>query len=207
VSSDGCSASRASRPRPDPLLKRLDTLLKLLLFVLPLGLDTFAVSAALGVRGLDARTRLRASLVLAAFEAAMPVVGLFAGRALGAAIGGVAELVAGAALIGLGGWMLLADEAAEQERVGRLTTGSGLALVGLGIGISADELALGFTIGLLGLNPWLAVLLLGAQAFVFAQLGLRLGARLGEAVRESAERVAGLALVAIGVLVLAERLA
>jgi len=165
------------------------------------------VSAALGVRGLDPRTRLRASLVLAAFEAAMPVVGLFAGRALGAAIGGVAELVAGAALIGLGAWMLLADEQAEEDRVGRLTTGSGLALVGLGVGISVDELAMGFTIGLLGLNLWLAVVLLGVQAFVFAQLGLRLGARLGEVVRESAERVAGLALVALGVLVLVERLA
>jgi putative Mn2+ efflux pump MntP len=165
------------------------------------------VSAAVGVSRLDARTRLRASLVLAAFEAAMPVVGLFAGRALGAAIGGVAELVAGAALIGVGAWMLFPDEQAERERAARFATGSGLALFALGVGISADELALGFTLGLLGLNPWLAAALLGVQAFVFAQLGLRLGARVGEAVRESAERVAGLALVALGVLVLVERLA
>ena len=137
----------------------------------------------------------------------MPVVGLLVGGGLGAAVGGVAEVVAGAALIGLGAWLLLADEEAEEERLGRLTTGSGLALVGLGVGISVDELAIGFTIGLLGLDLWLAVLLIGVQALVVAQLGLRLGARVGESVRESAERLAGLALIALGVLVLVERFA
>jgi hypothetical protein len=36
---------------------------------------------------------------------------------------------------------------------------------------------MGSTIGLLHLKLWLAILLIGLQAFVFAQLGLRLGAR------------------------------
>ena len=43
-------------------------MLKLVLFVLPLGLDTFAVSAALGMRGLPARQRLRVSLLMSGFE-------------------------------------------------------------------------------------------------------------------------------------------
>ena len=77
-------------------------MLKLALFVFPLGLDTFAVSAALGLQGLPKRERLRVSLLLSAFEMAMPVVGLFLGRGLGAAIGSIAEYVAAAALIGLG---------------------------------------------------------------------------------------------------------
>ena len=69
-------------------------MLKLILFVVPLGFDTFAVAAAVGVRGLPARERLKASLVMSAFEMAMPVVGLLLGRGLGAAIGGVADYVA-----------------------------------------------------------------------------------------------------------------
>jgi putative Mn2+ efflux pump MntP len=44
-------------------------LLRLLLFVLPLALDTFAVSAALGTQRQGKRERLRISLVMAAFEA------------------------------------------------------------------------------------------------------------------------------------------
>src|SRR5690242_10897693 len=59
----------------------------LFLFVLPLGLDTFAVAAALGMRGLPARRRLRVSLLMSAFEMGMPVVGLLLGRSRGNAIG------------------------------------------------------------------------------------------------------------------------
>jgi len=181
-------------------------MLKLLLFVLPLGLDTFAVSAALGLQGLPKRERLKVSLLLSSFEMSMPVVGLVVGRGLGAAIGGVAEYIAAAALVGLGIYMLLGDEEAEGEKVASLSNLTGLALIGLGISISVDELAMGFTIGLLHLSLILAVVLIGVQAFLVAQLGLRLGARLGEAAREWAERLAGVALVGLGALILIEQL-
>lgn len=182
-------------------------MLKLILFVLPLGFDTFAVAAALGVQGLPAKERLRTSLLMSSFEMVMPVVGLLLGHGLGAAIGGVADYVAAAALLALGGWMLVADEGAESDKVSALSRGGGLALIGLGISISLDELAMGFTIGLLRLSIVLAVLLIGVQAFAVAQLGLRLGATLGEAAREWAEKLAGTTLVGLGVLILAEKLA
>ena len=82
-------------------------MLKLILFVLPLGLDTFAVSAALGIGGLPKRERLKLSLLMSGFEMAMPVIGLFAGRGLGQAIGGVADYVAIVALVGLGAYIPL----------------------------------------------------------------------------------------------------
>jgi manganese efflux pump family protein len=166
---------------------------KLLLFVLPLGLDTFAASAALGVRGLSRRERLRLSVLFAGFEAAMPIVGLLLGRAAGYAIGDAAEYAAIAVLALLGLWMVVHDE----ESPGELGPTSLLAAVALGLSISLDELAIGFTIGLLRLSLWRAVVLLGIQAFVFSQLGLRLGSRLGESQRDRAEQLAGLALLAL----------
>jgi putative Mn2+ efflux pump MntP len=180
--------------------------LKLILFVLPLGFDTFAVAAALGIQGLPAKERLKASLLMSSFEMAMPVVGLLLGRGLGAAIGSVADYLAAGALGALGLWMLLSDEEGETEKVGALSRRSGLALLGLGISISLDELAMGFTIGLLQLSIVLAVILIGLQAFVLAQLGLRLGARLGAAAREWAERLAGIALLGLAVLVIVEKI-
>jgi manganese efflux pump family protein len=126
--------------------------LRLLFFVLPLGLDTFAVSAALGLRGLPKRAR-------------------------------------------------------EEARISRLSTGRGVALLVLGLSVSLDELAIGFTIGLLHLSIWTAVGLIAPQAFLAAQLGLRLGARLGERLREGAERLAGIALLGLGVFFLVERFA
>ncbi len=180
-------------------------MLKLIGFVLPLGLDTFAVAAALGMRRLPPRERLRVSLLMSTFEMTMPVVGLLLGRGLGALVGSAADWVAIAVLGALGAWMLLHDEADEGAQVAALQGGSVLMLLGLGISISLDELAMGFTIGLLRLNLWLAVVLIGAQAFLVAQLGLRLGAKLGESLRERAEQLAGLALLGLAVLLLVEK--
>lgn len=72
--------------------------------------------------------------------------------------------------------------------------------------ISLDERAIGFSVGLLHLPLAWAIVLIGSQALLAAQLGLRFGARLGERVRERAERAAGLALVALGIVFLAERI-
>jgi putative Mn2+ efflux pump MntP len=180
---------------------------KLILFVLPLGLDTFAVSAALGMRGLPARERLRVSLVMAGFEMVMPIIGLLLGEAFGHLIGDAADDVAIAVLALLGGWMLMHDDDDEGGRVAQLAGGRGFVLLALGISISLDELAVGFTIGLLHLNLWLAVILIGAQAFLFSQLGLRLGVRLGETLRERAEQLAGAALLGLAALLAVEKLA
>jgi putative Mn2+ efflux pump MntP len=177
---------------------------KLVLFVLPLGLDTFAVSAALGMRGLPRRERLKVSLLMAAFEMTMPVVGLLVGDALGHAVGSAATWVAVAVLAALGGWMLFHEEEGEGERAAELATRGGFAVVALGISISLDELAIGFTIGLLHLSLWLAILLIGLQGFLFSQLGLRIGSRLNETLRERAEQLAGLALLGLALMLIVE---
>lgn len=181
-------------------------MLRLILLVLPLGLDTFAVSALLGLGGLPSRQRLRVSLFFSGFEAAMPLVGVLVGHGLAHLLGPSASYLAGGILIALGGWMLIQDEEGERTSVERLAGGRGLALVALGLSVSLDELAIGFTIGLLHLSIWLAIVLIGAQAFVMAQLGFRLGARLGGRVREGAERLAAFALLVLGVVVLFEEL-
>ena len=182
-------------------------LLKLAALVLPLGLDTFAVAAALGIAGLAPRERLRVSLLFSAFEAGMPLVGFLAGFAAGAALGSVADLVAIAVLIALGVYLLWPKaESDETGRASLLARTHGWAVIGLGVSISLDELAIGFTIGLLKLPIALVVLLIGLQAFLATQLGLRLGSRLGQEVREGAERLAGVALAGLGVFLLVEKL-
>jgi manganese efflux pump family protein len=58
----------------------------------------------------------------------------------------------------------------------------------------------------LHLNLWIAVALIGAQAFLAAQLGLRIGSRLNDRLRGGAERLAGAALLELATLILVERL-
>jgi putative Mn2+ efflux pump MntP len=180
--------------------------LRLLLFVLPLGLDTFAVSAALGLQRLEKRDRLRISIVMASFEAVMPLVGLLLGHALGTVIGAAADYVAIVVLASVGVWMIVDEDDDEAEKAAGFVGAHGWVLVAIGISISLDELAMGFTIGLLHLNIWLAVLLIGLQAFILSQLGLRLGTRITEHARENVERLAGVALIGLAVLILVEQL-
>jgi manganese efflux pump family protein len=76
----------------------------------------------------------------------------------------------------------------------------------LGVGISLDELAIGFTLGLLWLSAALVIVRIALQAFIVTQLGLRLGNRLSERLREAAELLAGAALTGLGLALLAEQL-
>jgi putative Mn2+ efflux pump MntP len=49
--------------------------------------------------------------------------------------------------------------------------------------------------------------LIALQAFIVTQLGVRLGARVGEEIREGAERLAGVALLVLGVFIIGARVA
>jgi putative Mn2+ efflux pump MntP len=181
--------------------------LKLLAFVLPLGLDSFAAAAAIGaIRLATARQRLRISLVFVIFEGGMPLVGLGLGSALARGIGHVADYLAAAAVIGIGAWMLLAGDKDEQDKASRLTSSHGLALAALGVSISLDELAIGFSIGLARLPVTTVIVATALQAFLAAQLGLAIGARIGERWRERAERAAGIALILLGAYLITDQL-
>jgi putative Mn2+ efflux pump MntP len=76
----------------------------------------------------------------------------------------------------------------------------------LGITISIDEIAIGLTLGILGFPIIPVLLAIGAQAFIFSQLGFWLGKKLSEKFRENAESFAGIALIAVGVVLLAQHL-
>ena len=116
-----------------------------------------------------------------------------------------ADYLATAAVIGIGAWMLLAGDKDENDKANRFTSSHGLALVALGISISLDELAIGFTIGLAGLSAAAVILAIALQAFLAAQLGLALGAKIGERWRERAEQAAGIALILLGAFLLTEQ--
>lgn len=136
----------------------------------------------------------------------MPSFGFLVGCGVGTAVGKASDYAAAGVLAGVGVFMLWPkDEAGEGEQGLLLQRARGAAIIGLGLGISLDELAIGFGGGLLRLPLLLLAVLIGVQAFAAAQVGMRVGARLADEAREWTERATGLLLIAAGVLVLIEK--
>jgi putative Mn2+ efflux pump MntP len=135
----------------------------------------------------------------------MPLIGLALGAPLGRALGDTADYIAIAVLLGFGLYTLLSRED-DDERLSELIELRGPSAILLGVSISLDELAIGFTLGLLRLPAALVIVLIAVQTFVVTQLGLRLGHRLSERLREGAQRFAGLVLAVLALVLLAEKL-
>jgi len=180
-------------------------MLLLLALVPPLALDTFAIAAALGVAGIGAGRRLSLSILFAVFEGGMPLVGLLIGAQLGDRLGSLAGFVAIAALFALGIYELAGDEADEEALANRFAGAKGLVLLGAGFAVSLDELAIGFTFGLLDVPVLPAVGAIAVQAIVVSQIGFAVGRKIEERVREGAEKLAGVILVSLATLLLGAR--
>jgi putative Mn2+ efflux pump MntP len=178
---------------------------RLIALVIPLGLDTFAVCCALGMAGIPPSRRTRVSLLMVAFEAGMPLIGVAVGVPLGRAIGDAADYVAIGVLALFGLYTLLAPE--DEERSLGLLDATGWKALALGVSISLDELAIGFTLGVLQLPVLVVIIAIAVQTLIVTQLGMRLGARLGERVAERAEQLAGIALIGLACVLLVEKLA
>lgn len=182
---------------------------KTIAFVLPLGLDTLAVCIALGIAGISPRQRRGVSVLMIAFEAGMPLAGLAIGTPLGHSLGTAADYVAIAVLLAFGVRALAADE--DDERAAGLLEAGGWRMALLGVSISLDELAVGFSLGLLRLPILVVIVAIAVQTLLVTQIGMLLGARLGERlggrVRERAEQLAGAGLILLACVLLALRLA
>lgn len=169
---------------------------------LSLGLDTFAVAIGLGLSGVDGRARLRAGFAFAAAEGVMPLAGFLLGNVLARAVGAVASYLAIGLLFAVGAYALW--EATRNEDHDYHVEAP-LTLLVLALSVSMDELAVGFSLGLLHVPVLLAVDYIALQAFILTLVGIRLGGRLGAVFAERAELISGVALIGLAVLLLVEK--
>lgn len=172
------------------------------ILLLSLGLDTFAVALGLGLSGLPRSHWRRVGLTFALFEGGMPVVGLLIGHRVQNAIGGWAGTIAAGLLIPVG--LLAIKEALSEEDADekKLPAVQGKQLRLTGLSVSLDELAVGFSLGVLhvALGPTPAYVAL--QAFGITFLGLSLGVRLGARLEDKAELASGIVLTLLGIALL-----
>ena len=182
----------------------IGTVIKIALLILSLGLDTFTVAVALGIAGIGFGSRLRVAASFAVFEGGMPLVGFVAGRVLSNAVGEVASAIGILVLFGAGGWMVYESLSSGEEM--NVEIANWRSLIATSIAVSLDELAIGFSMGALGLPIGITVALIATQAFTLTLLGTAIGHRVGEELAERAETVAGLVLWGLALVLTLEKI-
>lgn len=166
------------------------------------GLDNLQVGAALGLVRMSAARRWAFAAAFALCETAMPLAGLALGRAVAEAAGAWAEGI-GIAVLALCGVLIVVLSLRGREAEESFA-GSRLALAGLPLSLSLDNLAAGVGLGSLGFPVIASALVIGAVSGALCALGLFGGARLRQWVPKRAELLSGVYLLALAVVRLLE---
>lgn len=173
--------------------------IKMIALILSLGVDTLMMSISLGF--VQTKGKVKIAMTFACAEALMPLIGLLIGKGAGRLIGNWASLVGGVALLAVAVWLIFfEDDDEEEEKLERNLIGWTLMLTALSI--SLDELAVGFSIGLIGVPVALTIVLIAFQAFIFTFAGLTFGSKLKPYLGEWAEKLAGIVLGLLGIWIL-----
>ncbi len=174
--------------------------LEIFFIALSLSMDAFAVSLGAGavIQYQSRRPLFRIPFHFGLFQTLMPVIGWFVGKSVEPYIASFDHWVAFALLAFVGGRMIKSglDKSAESFST---DPSRGWTLIMLSVATSIDALAIGLSLGLLGVFILTPAVVIGLVTGLLCLLGMRLGQRLGSRFGKSVEVIGGLILIGIGV--------
>jgi putative Mn2+ efflux pump MntP len=178
-------------------------ILALVLSALAVGLDNFAAAIGIGLAGVDARTRLRVAVIFGLFEAGMPIAGLLVGHGAEHSLGLTTRYVGGALLVAVGLWILLEARGSVQgdQQTPRPERQPMTRLVLTALALSIDNLVVGFGLGVTKTPLAVSLVVFAVVSVGLSLAGLEIGQRLGARVQRQSEAIAGLVLIAVGILI------
>lgn len=169
------------------------------LIAISLAMDAFAVSVIGGatIKNLDGRTYFRLSFHFGLFQFGMPVIGWFLSRSFVDHISSYSGIIAFVLLLGIGSKMIWeafqGDEESYDQDISR-----GMKMVSLSIATSIDALAIGITLGLMGVHFLYPSLVIGVVASVFSIFGIIIGRKTGHFFGSKIYILGGIILIGIG---------
>ena len=182
--------------------------LSLIATAVALALDAFAVSAAVtaSLPRVTGRHVFRLAWHFGLFQALMPVLGWLGGAALARRLGLVDHWIAFAVLAALGGRMIWQSFRTEEQRATGADPTRGLSLVALSVATSIDALAVGLSLGLMGVVIWYPAAVIGVVELLLTGVGALIGHRVGRGLGRWASRAGGVVLLLIGARIVVEHL-
>lgn len=179
---------------------------ELFLIAVGLSMDAFAVSVCKGLSlsKIKIKHALTAGVYFGGFQAAMPLIGYFAGRYFEKFITNIDHWVVFFLLALIGGNMI--KEALDKDE--ELNCDFDVkAMLPLAVATSIDALAVGITFAILpDVNIYTAVSFIGIITFALSAVGIYIGNIFGLRYKSKAELLGGVVLIAIGLKILLEHI-
>ncbi len=173
-------------------------LLSLFVLGIIIGSNNLAAALALGAVGAGER-QYRIALIFGLFEFSIPLVGIWLGSSAAASIETHVSWLGPVLLIGLGAWTVRAGiryTPDDERMILSLTTWRGLVL--LAAGLSADNLIVGFSLGLARANPLVVAGTIALFSVTFTLIGIRLGDTARRHWEQPVQIAAGILLIVLG---------
>jgi len=170
-------------------------ILKLLALGVIIGSNNLAASLALGALGQIARL-WRIVFIFGLFEFLIPLLGIWLGQTVARVVATEIHFLSILLLAGLAAWMILSGirHRKKDEKLARQVT-SWTGLILLAAGLSADNLIVGFSIGLEEATPLIVAGVIAVFSMLFTWVGIRLGASSRRHWEQFAEIGAGILLL------------
>ena len=181
--------------------------LDIFLIAISMSMDAFAVCLGAGTqeRTPGPRPVFRLAFHFGFFQFLMPVIGWLAGTTIVGYISTYDHWVAFGLLAFVGIRMIRSgfDNASGGQKN---DPSRGWTLVLLALATSIDALAVGFSLGLIGVTIWYPAVIIGVVTGLISWLGIILGNRLGQKFGKQMEIIGGIILILIGLRILLSHL-
>ena len=169
------------------------------LIALSMAMDAFAVSMCSGVKiGPGPRPAFRIAFHFGLFQALLPILGWLFGNTIEPLVRNFDHWLAFGLLAFVGIRMIRSGLSKDEEEIVK-DPSRGWTMVMLSIAVSIDALAVGLSLGVLGVTIWTPALVIGLVTGALSLIGLRVGNGFGKRYGKPVEVFGGLVLIGIGV--------
>jgi len=182
-------------------------LAELFLIAVGLSMDAFAVAVCIGLpmRKVSLKKSLTVGLYFGIFQAAMPLIGYFAGIQFSDNINAFDHWIAFILLALIGGKMIQGSFK-EEDTSTEETPLSPKKMIPLALATSIDALAMGVSFAFLKVQIVPAVTFIGVTTLALSMAGVKIGDVFGTRYKSKAELAGGIILVFMGAKILVEHL-
>ena len=182
---------------------------EVLIIAVGLSMDAFAVALCKGLsmKKLNIKYGIIIALFFGVFQALMPLIGWFISSRFEKYIKAYDHWIAFAILLIIGAKMIIdaIKESRDPEKETEFRFKVTEMLI-LAVATSIDALAVGVSFGLLEINIWSSISIIGCVTFILSFIGVIIGNFFGSRFKTKAEIAGGIILILLGVKILLEHL-